>query len=36
MELWQGLLIYFLWIAFCGQSARLLAMLCAGRWMERD
>ena len=36
MELWQALLIYAVWITFCAQSARLLAMLFTGRWNLPD
>jgi hypothetical protein len=36
MEIWQGLVIYVLWLAFCVQSARLLAMLWAGYLHDRD
>jgi hypothetical protein len=31
MVLWQGLLLYVLWIAFCAQSARLVIMLVGGK-----
>jgi hypothetical protein len=36
MDFWQGLVIYVLWIAFCAQSARVLAMLAAGRGHGRN
>ncbi len=36
MPLWQVILVYTLYILFCVQGARLLAMLFTGRWRERD
>ena len=36
MPLWQVLLLSALYILFCIQGARLLAMLFTGRWRERD
>lgn len=36
MALWQGLLLYALWILFCVQSARLLAIVWSGAWISRD
>jgi hypothetical protein len=35
MDFWQGLVIYALWIAFCAQSARVVAILVSRRWHGR-
>ncbi len=36
MAIWQSIVVYAVWIAFCVQSARLLVMLFSGHWNSRD